>query len=126
MLDRYAFLERLVGVALERHDLATTVATVCGDEHFALCVVDPIAQRLRRESAEDDGMNRADASTGEHRDRCFGDERHVNGHAIAALDAELLENVGELLHLDVEIPVRQRAVIARLAFPDNRRLVPSG
>src|SRR5436305_9644673 len=77
VLDRYAFLERFVGVALERHDLATTVATVCGDEHFALCVVDPIAQRLRRESAEDDGMNRADASTGEHRDRCFGDERHV-------------------------------------------------
>ena len=44
-------------------------------------------------------------------------------HAIAALDAERLEDVGELADLPVEVEVGQRSAIARLAFPDERRLV---
>src|SRR5947209_15191208 len=70
-------------------------------------------------------MDGADASAREHRDGHFGDERHVDGDAITAMHAKRFENVGELLHLDVEIPVRQRAAITRLTFPDQRRLVAS-
>jgi hypothetical protein len=35
-------------------------------------------------------MNRADARTGEHRGRGFGDHRHIDHHAVAALDPPLL------------------------------------
>ena len=42
-----------------------------------------------------------------------------------AADAELLENVRELVDLDVQIPVRERPPIARLPFPDNRRAIAS-
>ena len=44
--------------------------------------------------------------------------------AIAALDAERLQHVGELADLPIQVEVGQRAPIARLAFPDDRRLVP--
>ena len=46
-------------------------------------------------------------------------------HAIAALHAERLEHVGELADLAIQIEVGQRAAVARLAFPDDRGLVPA-
>ena len=116
-------LERLVGIPLERNDRAATIAAVGGDEHLALRIVDAIAQRLGREAAEHHRVNRADARAGEHRDRDFGNERHVDRDAVAALHAELLEDVRELLDFDVEVPVGERAPVARLAFPDQRGLV---
>src|SRR6185437_253797 len=45
--------------------------------------------------------------------------------SVAALDAELLEGVGELLGFYIEVPVGQRPPVTRLALPDQRRLVPA-
>src|SRR4026208_741702 len=70
-------------------------------------------------------MDRADARAGEHRDGRLGNERQVDGDAIALANSELPEDVGELRDLAVEIPVRERPGIARLPFPDERRLVPA-
>src|SRR5204862_529923 len=57
--------------------------------------------------------------------RQLGDQRKVQRDAIAFDDAERLEDVGERRHLPVQIEIRERAAIARLAFPDERRLVPA-
>jgi hypothetical protein len=46
VLDAGAFLDRLVGIALERNDLATSIAGVGRDQHPALGVVDAVAERL--------------------------------------------------------------------------------
>ena len=63
-------------------------------------------QRLRREAAEDDGVRRADPGAGEHRDRQLRDHRHVDRDPVALLDAELLERVGGLLDLAMEVARR--------------------
>ena len=123
VLDRRRACQRLVGHLLERHDLAAAIAAVGGDEQPCLRVVDAIAQRLGAEAAEDDAVDGADAGAGEHRDRQLGHERHVERDAIALLDAERLQDVGELADLAMEIEVGQRAAIAGLAFPDERGLV---
>ena len=68
-------------------------------------------------------MDRADARAREHRDRQLGNQRQVDRDAVAALDAERLQHVRELTDLAVEIAVGQRAAVAWLAFPDDRRLV---
>src|SRR5262249_59446292 len=47
----------------------------------------------------------------------------VQRDAIAALHAKRLEDVRERADLTVQVPVGQRPAIARLAFPDDRRLV---
>src|ERR1043166_2446840 len=68
-------------------------------------------------------MNGAYPRAGQHRDGDFRDERHVDRHAVAFLNAEPLHHVCELLDLDVQVPVCQRASITGLTFPDQRRLV---
>ena len=123
VLDARRFAQRIVGHLLERHDRPAPVAAIGGDEQARLRVVDAIAQRLGGEAAKDDGVHRADARAGQHRDRQLGDERHVERHAVALADAEPLEDVGELADLAVELEVGQRAAIAGLALPDEGRLV---
>jgi len=66
----------------------------------------------------------ADAGAGEQRDRQLGDHRHVDRDAVALLDAQLLEDVGELAHLGVELAVRERLALGRLvALADQRDLI---
>ena len=89
-------------------------------------VVDAIGDGGGGESAEDDGVDGADARAGEQRDGQLGRHAHVDGDAIALLDAERLEGVGELLHFGVEFGVGEAADFAGLAFPDDGCLVARG
>src|SRR5437867_5468962 len=68
-------------------------------------------------------MNRADSRPREHRARRLGNERQVDRDTVTALHAEAFQDVGELLNFDVQVPIRERATIPRLAFPDDRGLV---
>ena len=109
--------ERLVGVLLEPDLLAAPVAAVGGDQDLGPAVVDPAGQRLGREATEDDRVRRPDPGAGEHRDRQLGDHRHVDRDPVAGLDAELLERVGRLADLALEVAEGQRPGVARLADP---------
>src|SRR5688572_31760809 len=51
---------------------------------------------FRREAAEHDRVNRADARASEHRDRRVRNHRHVDRDAVAFLDAEPFQRVREL------------------------------
>ena len=53
-------------IFFKRHDVAAAPAAVGGDENPGSLVVDPIPERFRRESAEHDRMDRADASARQH------------------------------------------------------------
>ena len=122
-LDRRGFGERLVGDVLERHDRAAPPRAVAGDEHLGLRVVDAVAQGLRAEAAEHDRVRRADARAGEHgRDR-LGNHPHVDRDAVALLDAERPQRVGDATGLLEQVLVRDRAGVARLAFPVERDLI---
>ncbi len=91
--------------------------------NVALRIVDAIAQRLGAEATKHDGVHGADASAREHRNRQLGNQREVDRDAVAALHAERLHHVGELTDLTIQVEVGQRPAIARLTFPDDRRLV---
>ena len=118
-LHARALLERLVGVLLERHRRAPPVAAVGRDHERGVRVVDAIAHRLGREAAEDHRVRGADPGARQHGDRHLGDHRHVDGDAVALLHAVALERGGEALDFAIEIPVGQRARVARLPFPDQ-------
>ena len=109
--------ERVVDRRLERRGLAAAPAAVGGDDELGLRVVDPAAQRLGREAAEDHRVRRADPGAGQHRDRQLGDHRHVDRDAIAGLDAELEQRIGGLAHLALEVGVGDRPGVAGLADP---------
>ena len=95
VFDRRRVGQRLVGDLFQWHDLSASISAISSDEQPRLRVVDAIAQRFGAEPAEDDAVDGADARAGEHRDGQLGHERHVDGDAIALLDAERLQNVGK-------------------------------
>ena len=117
------FCEAVIDVRLERDDLAAPPAAVGGDDELRLGVVVAVGDGVGAEAAEDDRVRRADPGTGQHGDRQLGDHRHVDRDAVAGLDAELLQHVGELADFAMQLLIGQHAGVARLAFPDDRRLV---
>src|SRR5271166_2983766 len=126
LLYRGTILERAIDTALELDLLAAAPSAIGGDAKDRFGVVDAIAQGLGGESAEDDRMDRADARAGEHRDHCFGNQRHVDRNAVAGFNSETLEGVTTLTDLVGEHLIGQHPGVARLAFPDKRRLVAAG
>src|SRR2546423_129975 len=68
-------------------------------------------------------MDGTNSRTGEHRHGGFGNQRQVDRDAIALSYSQLPENVPKLLHLAVQISVRQSAAVTRLSFPDQSGLV---
>ncbi len=122
-LDCGRFGQRGIDVLLQRHDLAAPPAAVGRDDQLRLGVVVALGHGVGGEAGEDDRVCGPDARTSQHGDGGLGNERHVDGDAVAGLDAELLEGVGELADFAVQVLVAQHARIARLAFEDDRRLV---
>ena len=86
---------RRVGRLLQRNGRAATPRLVLRDQHLAAHVVGAIGERVGREAAEDDGVRRAQARAGEHRDRQLRDHAHVDRDLRPLADAELLERVRE-------------------------------
>src|SRR3712207_6880558 len=67
------------------NDTATTeIYTLSLHDALPICagVERAVAQRLRREAAEDHRVRGTDARAGEHRDRRLGDHRQVDHHAV--------------------------------------------
>ena len=123
VLNRGHVGDRFVGDLLERNDLPAAVPSIGGDEEARLHVVHAIAQRLGAEAAEHHAVDGADSGAGEHGDHELGNQRQVDPDAIAFLDPEPLQDVGERRDLTIQIEIGERAAVARFAFPDERGLV---
>ena len=98
-LDAAGFLERRVDIGLQRHLAAAAQALVGGDDDRGFGVFDAAGERVGREAAEHDGMDRADPRAGQHRIGRLGDHRQVDGDAVALLDAMRLQHIGEAADL---------------------------
>ena len=117
-LDARGGGHRLVGGPLQRHRGAAAPGLVLGDQHLAAHVLEPPAERVGREAAEDDGVRGPDARAGEHRDGRLRDHAHVDPDRGSLLHAERLERVRELRRLALEVCERDlAAVVDRLALP---------
>ena len=119
MLDGGACGEGFVDGALERNLVAAAEARILGEDGDAGGVVDAVGDGVGGESAKDDVVDCADARAGEQGNGQLGRHAHVDGDAVAFLNAEGLEGVGEFLHLGVQLGVGEAANLAGLAFPDD-------
>jgi len=121
--DGGRFGKRVIDRLFKRQRLATTPARVGGDLEFCVGVVVAVGDCLSRKTGEDDRVDRANPSTGEHGDRQLRHHGHVDRNDIAPADAELLHAVGRLADFAVQLGISQRAAIARLAFPEDGQFV---
>jgi hypothetical protein len=95
VLDDVDTLDRLIRVPLQRHDTAAAVPSVARNDDLGRGILDPVAQRLRREPSEHDGVRRPDPRAGEHGDRGLGDHRQIDRDAVTLVDAQAFQGVGE-------------------------------
>ena len=115
--------QRLVRGRLQLNDVSAAPAAIGGNDDFRLGVDDPIPQRRRREPTEHHRMNGADASAGMHRDHRLRDQRHIDDHAIALLNALRAQRAGETTNLGVQLAIAQVARAAVLSLENDCSLV---
>ena len=123
MLHARAGLERFLDCGKKFDFSAAAISSILRDDGCGLRVVDAIDQSVGREPAEDDRVRRADAGASQHGDGELGSHAHVNCDPVAFFHAERFQNVGELLHLAMELLIREHADFAGLTFPDEGSLV---
>ena len=124
--DRLEVLEvahLLVDLLLDRRGLALAPRAVDRDQRLGLGELHALLDRGRREAAEDDVVRGADARAGEHRHDDLGDHRQEDPDHVARADPAVLQRVGELLDVAVQVRVRDVALLALLAAPVERDAV---
>ena len=100
-------LDRLVEKRLVGDDAPGLEAAGGGEDQLRLGIVDAGGKLMRREAAEDDGMDRADARAGEHADHRFRDHRHIENDAVALADTEIGEHRAKGRNLVLQLRVAQ-------------------
>jgi hypothetical protein len=85
------------------------------DQQLRLRVVDAQRQVVRGEAAEHDRVHGTDARARQHREHGFGHVRHVDDHAVAATDIELLQHRGEGVHFAIQGPGRSARVVTSVS-----------
>ena len=68
-------------------------------------------------------MGDAETSAGQHRHRQLGNHAHVDDGAVAGFQPARFEHVGETADQPVQLLVGDHALVAGLAFPQDRDLV---
>ncbi len=110
-------------MALEFDLGAAAVGGVLRDDGDARGVVHAVHDGVRGESAEDDGVDGADARAGEQSDGQLRRHAHVDGDAIAFPDAERLQSVRGLRDFYEKFGVSDAADLAGLTLPKDGDLV---
>ena len=118
------FVDSGIDIGLEGDRLAPAQAFVGGDHELAVAIDDAAGQRLGREAAEHDRMDRAQPRAGEHRDHAFDHHRHVQRDPRALGHAHRLERIGHAHDLAMKIGVGQRAdfAVGLVGLEDERSL----
>ena len=123
VLERLEVAHLLVDRLLDVRGLALAPGAVDGDQRLGLGELHPLADRAGREAAEHHVVRRADAGARQHRHHDLGNHRQEDPDDVALLDAEVLQRVGELLHVAVQVGVGDVLLLAFLAAPVERDAV---
>ena len=113
----------LVDCVAHRHPAAAPKRAVGADDDLGLRRLEPLSHRRRGESRENGHLHGADVRAGVRGDRDLRAHRHVDGDAVAGLNAELDERLRHPNGLVRELAVRARASLAVLAQEDRTDVV---
>ena len=123
VLDRRRLLHRVIGLRLQSDLLAAAPEVVARDDELRLAVVEPLGERRRAETREDDRVDGADLGAREHGDRKLDEHRHVEADPVALADAQASHSVGELVDLAIYLRVGPLLDLAGLTLEPEADLV---
>ena len=70
-------------------------------------------------------MYRTDSRTSQHGNRRLGYVWHINDNAFAFFDLVPFQHIREAADFAMQLLIGERAFVTGLAFPNDRRLVPT-
>ena len=126
VLERLEVAHRLIDGFLDGRGLALAPRAVDRDQCLRGGDLHAFLHGLRSEPPEHHVVRRADPRAGEHRHNDLGDHRQIDPDDVALAYAQLLERIGQSLHLVEELEVGDRALLALLARPIGTRRGPLG
>ena len=106
-------------VVLSATPAALPPRLVLGDERLGAGRLEPLAERLGREAAEDDDVGRADPGARQHRDGQLGHHAHVDPDDVALADPEPAQGVGHPADVGQELGIRDRPLLLADRFGDE-------
>ena len=120
LLDHVAGnLAGFVRIHFERHQPPAAHAFIGGDEEFGIAIGDPACQGFWAEAAKHNRMHRANARAGEHRISGLNNHRHVDGDAVALLNAHAFEDIGKFTNRRMGLFVGDLVALTRLIALKN-------
>ena len=120
-----AFAQRFVNSVLQP-DLLAAAPTAVGRDHDAgFQILDSRFQCFGRKAAENHRMRNAKPRAAQHRNRRFGNHRHVDHGPVAGLHPEFEQRTRKARHQPLQFAIGNGPLVARLAFENNRRFVPA-
>ena len=123
-VDVGALVEGGIGVLLQGHVTAAADALVGSDDDAAVGVEDAVAQGVGGEATKDDGVDGADAGTGEHGHRRLGDHGQIDADPVTLLDALGLEDIGQFADVGVQFAIGDLLVdVGIVGLPDDGDLI---
>ena len=93
------------------------------NQHFGGAVLHPVFDRIRPERREQRTRDCARLQYAEEGDVEFWQPLHVDKHAVALLNAEAFQHIGELVGLFLHLPEGVSLFFAVLPFPNHRYLI---
>ena len=123
VLDRRCGASRLLDRRPHVEPLATAERSVGGDHNLGLGVLEALEHGGCGKSGEDRHLDSADVRTGVGCDGDLGAHRHVQGDAVAGLDPEANQPLGETRDIARELCERELAAFAVLAREDRSDFV---
>ena len=113
----------LVGVDLHGNNLAAAVLAVGGDEHLRTGVFHTEFQCLGGETAEHEGVDRANTRAGQGENNGFGNDGQVDDHAVTLAHAQGQQTVGGLRDAALQLGVGDGLAVAGLTLEVEGDLV---
>src|ERR1019366_2503828 len=117
VLDKLETVDSFIDNGLQGHGFATPISTFSGNNHLRRRIFNTVAKGGVPETGIDHGMNCANPRTGEHGDDAFDRQRHINDHAVALVDVDGTQSIGETAHHAIKLAVGDhplRAVFAKI------------
>ena len=120
--------QRLIGIGFQRGIATATRRFVRSDHDFRLRAIHPCRQSVRRESCENNRMDRADAGTGQHRIGGLRDHRDIENDTVAFADAHVLKNIGHATRIVMQLLIGDvlGSFFWAVRLPDDRSLIAAG
>ena len=109
--DEFAADQSIIDHVLERDVFGSAEGTIAGDDEFSIGILKAVCNALCTEPSKNHRVDGSDPCTSQHSNGQFGNHSHIDADTVAFFDAVVLQYVGKLIHLGMQLCIGDHAVV---------------